>query len=87
MKNTVETPYAKFEVETYFRHIFSGYGHWKIICSFDFNGESTSFTHTTTDSQTIDLLTDLSGEKAQQLYSDTFLSHFEERIVDWCESL
>jgi hypothetical protein len=87
MKATVESYNNKFEVEIYFDNLFAGYGHWTIRCNIEFNGEKKEFRIKTTDSQFIDSLSEMDYNQKQSAYMDSFLSEFEEQIVEWCENV
>lgn len=79
------------EVQFHYHHLFSGYGHWKIICIAEYEGEQKEFRHITTDSMFIDEVVnakqDESYEVTQKMYHDSFYSDFEERIGEWIDSL
>ena len=82
MTTTITTQNKKtYEVELNYKHSFAGYGHWSVECTVYFKGQSKTFKHTTTDSETIDLLHD--ADDTQALYHDAFGYSFEERIAEW----
>lgn len=76
--------------EVNYDKMFSGHGHYKIICHVDFNGHKKDFTHTTHDMPWIDQLSDLQSENPSweditDFYHSRFAYTFNEEITEWMD--
>lgn len=83
---------GKNQVEVYYNHLPSGYGHWDIICQVRFNEEKKDFKKVTTDSEWIDSLSDLkrenpTSEQIQDFYHKQWVDSFDECVTDWIDSI
>jgi hypothetical protein len=85
---------VNFEVDiTYISPIPYGHGHWKIVCLMCYGIYWTaSFFHTTHDSELVDQIKgmvadDMSHEEIQEFIHEKVFPQFEERILNWHETL
>jgi hypothetical protein len=79
-----------YDNQVHFSSQFKGRGGWNISCEVYFKGQKKKFNHYTTDSNFIDLISDMRAEDAsheeiQQAYFDRFMEYFNDQIIEWCE--
>ena len=73
------------EATLHYSKMFAGYGHYKIECSAEINGETKTFKHVTTDLERIDEIKQASkdNEHTQPMYHESYFDAFEERLNEW----
>lgn len=66
----------------------TGYGHWKVYFTIEFNGVKKDFSVLTTDSIFIDEMSDLdSYSEIEERHIEKFFNEdLEERILEWIET-
>lgn len=71
----------------YFSHSFAGKGSWNITCEVEVSGNTKTFSHRTTDAETIDEIQDAklssSWEYVQRLYKRRFYWAIEDEVNEW----
>ena len=73
------------EATLHYSKMFAGYGHYKIECLAEINGETKTFKHVTTDLERIDEIKQASkdNEHTQPMYHESYFDAFEERLNEW----
>jgi hypothetical protein len=94
MKKDIETLENQTqEIEVWnIQKTFTGYGHWKITFDIRFKDEKCIFSHTTTDSMSIDELTefrveDPSLDELHEFMCDLWFSFIEEKVAEWVDEI
>lgn len=73
---------------------FKSYGHWRIEMHFIFNEHQKTFGYVTTDSEFVDMISDMTNDEEttyeeiiEAYHSNFFERYFEERVAQWIEEI